>query len=519
MPTSAQLPSVHQILELATIFGIEMSEADAGSYRSLMQGAMAACRRIDELQEFKLPVKYPRTPGYRPTPAENPYNAWYWKTEIKGATEGPLAGLTVALKDAICVAGVPMMNGSKVLEGFMPDVDATVVTRVLDAGGTIIGKCNSEDFSFSGASHTCALGPVRNPHKPTHSTGASSNGNAAALAAGEVDMCIGGDQGGSIRIPASWSGLVGLKPTYGLVPYTGAMMIEMTLDHLGPMARTVENVARLLSVISGPDGLDPRQSDVPDDFVRDYMSAIGKGCKGVKIGVVKEGFDHRNPWEDTGFPGGEEVVYRKVRTAIKRLKDAGATVTEVSVPQHVTTFHVWTTIALEGAANFMLMGNGVGSNWMGFYNTALADAVAHGMRSRPNDMSVTVKTVLLLGEYMRRNYNGRYYCKAQNLRAQMRKAYDDVLDSYDVLVMPTTPFRATEIPPPDCAIEETMFHALNMYHNTCQFDLTGHPAISVPCGVEDDLPIGLMLVGKRFDDILVLQVADAFEKIGDWTTM
>ncbi|MDD9991580.1 MAG: amidase family protein, partial [Rhodospirillales bacterium] len=225
MPTGPVPPSAKKVQELAESFGFTMSDADADLYSEMMAGTLNSYRRLDAMQETKPPVKYPRAGSYRPGPEEDPYNAWYVKGEIKGAADGVLAGKRVGIKDAICVAGFPMINGAKGMEGYIPDIDATVVTRVLDAGGTILGKTNSEDCSFSGGSHTSAYGPVRNPHKPTHSTGASSNGNGAAVAAGDVDATIGGDQGGSIRIPASWSGIVGLKPTYGLVPYTGAMMI------------------------------------------------------------------------------------------------------------------------------------------------------------------------------------------------------------------------------------------------------------------------------------------------------
>ena len=180
-------------------------------------------------------------------------------TEIQEATDGPLAGRTVAIKDNIMVAGVPMMNGSETLEGFVPTRDATVVTRLLAAGATITGKAVCEDLCFSGGSHTSRTGPVRNPWDPTRSAGGSSSGSAALVAAGAVDLAVGGDQGGSVRIPSAYSGTVGHKPTHGLVPYTGAFPIELTLDHLGPITRTVADAALMLGVLAGADGLDPRQ--------------------------------------------------------------------------------------------------------------------------------------------------------------------------------------------------------------------------------------------------------------------
>lgn len=216
-----RLPTTGELSDLAASFGLELDADDLGSFRGIMRGPLASYARLDQLVEPKLPVRYPRTPGHRPAETDNPFNAWYWRTEIKGAQSGLLAGKTVAIKDNICVAGVPMMNGSALLEGYVPDIDATVVTRILESGGEIAGKSACEDLCFSGASHTAATGPIRNPHNPKHSAGGSSGGSAALVAAGEVPMALGGDQGGSIRTPSSWCGVYGLKPTWGLVPTSG----------------------------------------------------------------------------------------------------------------------------------------------------------------------------------------------------------------------------------------------------------------------------------------------------------
>ena len=255
---SPRLPTVEQILDIAAFYGMNITDEDAASFRGLMAGPIASYARLDQLAEPKLAVKFPRGPGYRPGPEKNKYQAWYWKTDIKGSGKGVLAGKTVAVKDNICVAGVPMMNGSRVLEGYVPEIDATVVTRVLEAGGTITGKAACEDLCFSAGSHTCATGPIRNPHNPDHSTGGSSGGSAALVAAKEVDMALGGDQGGSIRTPSCWCGVYGLKPTWGLVPMTGGMPISYSVDHCGPICGSTEDVARLLSAIAGSDGYDPR---------------------------------------------------------------------------------------------------------------------------------------------------------------------------------------------------------------------------------------------------------------------
>src|SRR5437016_9297398 len=283
-------PTVAQVRALADDLGFTLSDADAQSFLGLMGGSFAAYDAVAAMPDHVPAVRYPRTPGYRPEGAENRYNAWYVKTTVKGTQTGKLAGKTIVLKDNVCLAGVPMMNGASTLEGYVPDVDATIVTRMLDAGGTIVGKAHCEYFCFSGGSHTCAAGPVHNPRKPGYSAGGSSSGSAAVVAAGEVDMAIGGDQGGSIRIPASCCGVYGLKPTHGLVPYTGIMPIELTLDHTGPMTATVEDNALLLEVLAGPDGLDPRQYG--GAIGKPYREALGRGAAGLKIAVVAEGFGH-----------------------------------------------------------------------------------------------------------------------------------------------------------------------------------------------------------------------------------
>jgi amidase len=484
-----------------------MSEADLKSYDALMQGNYAAYDLVEAMPDYLPEVKYPRTPGYRPEGEENKYNAWYIKTTVKGAASGKLAGKTIALKDNICLAGVPMMNGASTLEGYVPDIDATIVTRILDAGGTIVGKVHCEYFCFSGGSHTNAFAPVHNPHKMGYSSGGSSSGSAVVVVTGEADMAIGGDQGGSIRIPASFSGLYGLKGTHGLVPYTGVMPIEITLDHTGPMTRSVRDNALLLEVLAGPDGVDPRQigskAGVP------YTEALGKGVKGLRIGVVKEGFGHANSEAD---------VDAKVRAGAELFKKLGATVEEVSVPMHLLGPVIWLPIAAEGATEFMMKGNAMGTNWRGLYTTTLLDAHA-GWRHRADDLSDSLKVTMLLGHYFTKHYRGHFYAKAQNLSRKLRAAYDSTLAKYDLLLMPTLPMKATPLPPADAPRELYIQRAFEMVGNTAPFDATGHPAMSLPCGMSDGLPVGLMLIGKHFAEETIYQAAAAFEGAGDWTKM
>ena len=501
-PRVLRKPPLHELGRIAKSYGLDASAEDLASFRNLMDGVLASYRRLDQFAEPTLPVKYPRDAGYRPPASENRLNAWYWKCSIKGATSGPLAGKKIAIKDNVCVAGIPMMNGSAVLEGYVPDVDATLVTRILDAGGEIVGKAVCEHLCFSGGSHTSDTGPVLNPHDPKRSAGGSSSGSAALVAVGECDMAIGGDQGGSIRIPSSFSGAVGLKPTYGLVPYTGVFPIELTLDHTGPIARTAADCALLLEAIAGADGLDPRQSGAVRTEA--YTKKLPGDVRGLRIGFVPEGF---------GWPNSEPDVDKMVLDAAQRLTRAGATVTEVSVPLHRDGIHIWNAIAVEGATMLMVSGNSMGTNWKGHYTTSLLDFYGRSRRARANDLSETVKLVILLGQYMQDNYHGRYYAKAQNLARVLRAAYDDALGNVDLLLMPTLPLKATLLPAPNASREEYVGRALEMIANTGPFDVTGHPAITVPAGMSGGLPVGMMLIGRHWEDATVLRAADAFQKL------
>jgi amidase len=505
-PSTVALPSLAELDRIAEELFMDLSPPELDEYRDLMAGVLASYRRLDQFDEPRLPVKYPRTPGYRPPSSENRLNAWYWKCSIKGADGGKLAGKRIAIKDNVCVAGVPMMNGANILEGFVPDQDATIVTRILDAGGEIAGKAVCEHFCFSGGSHTSDTGQVLNPHDPTRSAGGSSSGSAALVAAGEVDMAIGGDQGGSIRIPASYCGTFGIKPTYGLVPYTGIFPIELTLDHTGPMARTTHDCALLLEVLAGPDGLDPRQWGRWQP--QPYTEALTGDARGLRVGIVREGFG----WPDLS----EDDVDRMVRESARRLQDAGAEVREISIPLHRDGIHIWNAIAVEGAYLMMVAGNSMATNWAGHYTTQLLDFYGRSRRVRANDYSETVKLVSLAGRYMQDAYHGRYYAKAQNLARVLRAAYDEALEGIDLLAMPTTPHKATLLPGPDASRAELVAVALDMIHNTCPFDVTGHPAMSVPCAMSDGLPIGMMLVARHYNETTIYRAAHAFEQSGDW---
>jgi amidase len=498
-------PSVDELIDTAASLGIALDLDEAGQYLALMQGNFDGYDIVDALPDYIPAVKYPRTPGYRPSLAENPDNAWYWKSEVKGAPTGKLAGKTVALKDNVSLAGVPMMNGASTLEGFVPNMDATIVTRMLDAGATILGKATCEYFCLSGGSHTSEPAAVHNPWKFGYSAGGSSSGSAALVAKGAVDMAIGGDQGGSIRIPASYCGIYGMKPTHGLVPYTGVMPIETTIDHTGPLTATVADNALLLEVLAGADGLDPRQHA---PVVAAYTEGLGKGVAGLKIGVVTEGFE---------IAGMQAGVADKVKAGAARLAALGAHVEEISIPEHLLGPAIWGPIGLEGLTAQMMLGNGMGFNWKGLYDVSLLDAHS-AWREKADDLSATLKISMFVGKWGLDHYRGRYYAKAQNLARWLTAAYDAKLATYDLLLMPTLPCVATKLPEKGAPLAEVIARAFEMIASTAPFDVTGHPAMSIPCGLSDGLPVGLMLIGKQFDESTIYQAAAAFEAAGDWKT-
>jgi amidase len=493
-------PTTGELARIAERYGLHVPPQDLESFRVLAARLLASYDEVERLYAAGAPEP-PKRRYQWPENGRNDLGAWYVTTDITARPDGPLAGRRVAVKDNIALAGVPMMNGSATIEGFVPRRDATVVTRLLNAGATIAGKAVCEDLCFSGGSHTSRTGPVRNPWDRSRTAGGSSSGSAALVASGQADLALGGDQGGSIRIPSAFCGTVGHKPTHGLVPYTGAFPIENTLDHLGPITRTVRDAALMLGVLAGPDGLDPRQRTATPPS--DYLAALDAGVKGLRVGVVAEGF---------GFPGlSQPAVDETVRAAIGTLAGAGAAVSQVSIPWHRDAMPVWTVIATDGVVTQMVDGNGFGMNWPGRYDPDLIDHYARGRREHADDLPETVKATIFAGRYAIDTYHGRYYAMARELARELAAAYDAALVGVDVLVMPTLPIVATAIPPAGCAREESIARSTEMIVNTAPFDVSGHPATSVPAGLAGGLPVGLMIVGRHFGDATCLRAAQAFE--------
>jgi amidase len=484
-----------------------MSSADAPLYVGVVEGNLAVAASLDDIP---LEAPEPVDRVWRvPSADENALGAWRVRTDIEGAATGKLAGRTLAVKDNLLLAGVPLMNGTTVLDGYTPDVDSEIITRILNAGARIIGKTVCEAYCFSGGSHTSASGPVRNPHNPDHSAGGSSSGSGAVIAAGEADLAIGCDQGGSIRMPSSFCGIVGMKPTYGLVPYTGILGMNPNIDHTGPMTATVADNALLLEVLAGVDGVDSRQSrDVAVDYDGVFTGELGRDLSGVRIGLVREGF---------GGPVSEPEVDDKVRSAAQRLGKLGASVSEVSVPLHLSGAGIIFG-GIQAITTSMFDLDGCVLERPDLVPASYIEHQSH-WRELADELPANVKLVLITSEILKRRHGYTSISRAMQRLPVLRGAYDAALAEVDMLVMPTTPMKAPPLPAYDAPPEVVVSQAFAPLTNTAAFNSTHHPALSVPCGMSDGLPVGMMLIGANFTEGLLYRVAHAFEQHEDWRTL
>jgi amidase len=344
-----------QIQETAAHFGITVPSSDVDAYCVLISALDACVAQIDALEDYVPHLdlqRFPRVNIHTPTPTENAadHNAWAYKVHIKSSfpadLAGCLAGLAVAVKDNVNIAQVPTLLGTDAMKPYVPTYDATIVSRLLMAGAIIVGKSACENFSMSPTSFTNAHANVQHPMAPGYSVGGSSSGSAALLTAGKVPLAIGGDQGGSIRLPASYCGLVGLKPTFGLVPYTGIAPLSAIVDHTGPMTRSVLENALLLGAIAGKDGLDDRQIDAPAYGAVNYYEPLlayqndpGAAVKGMRIAVLTEALQ---------VDGLDPRVAAKVTQAANMFRTLGAEVLDVSIPMHLLGGAIWTVANRQG---------------------------------------------------------------------------------------------------------------------------------------------------------------------------
>ncbi|OVE86291.1 Asp-tRNA(Asn)/Glu-tRNA(Gln) amidotransferase subunit GatA [Natronolimnobius baerhuensis] len=420
-------------------------------------------------------------------------NIFITEERIEGESDGPLADTTVAVKDNISTEGVRTTCGSAMLEEYVPPYDATVVSRLTDAGATIVGKTNMDEFGMGSTTETSAFGETDNPAAPGHVPGGSSGGSAAAVAAGEADVALGSDTGGSIRCPAAFCGVVGIKPTYGLVSRYGLVAYGNSLEQIGPFANTVEDAASLLDVIAGPDNHDAT-TRAPDLEGESYADAATGDVDGLQIGVPTELLE-----------GADEGVVETFWESIAELEAQGAAYHEVSLPSVEHAVEAYYVIAMSEASSNLARFDGVRYGQSGGYDGNWNEAFA---KARKEGFGDEVKRRILLGTYaLSAGYHDKYYKKAQDARAWVKQDFDEALAEADVLASPTMP-----VPPFE--LGESLDDPLQMYladANTVPVNLADLPAISVPAGETDGLPVGLQLVGPAFGEERLIQAASALE--------
>jgi aspartyl-tRNA(Asn)/glutamyl-tRNA(Gln) amidotransferase subunit A len=422
------------------------------------------------------------------------FNAYITETEIEGDDDGPLAGTTVAVKDNISTEGVRTTCGSAMLDDYVPPYDATVVRRLQDAGATITGKTNMDEFGMGTTTETSAFGPAENPAAEGHVPGGSSGGSAAVVAAGEADLALGTDTGGSVRCPAAFCGVVGIKPTYGLVSRYGLIAYANSLEQIGPLAPTVEEAAELLEVIAGPDERDATTRDAREEGTNyEYAAAADGDVDGLTVGVPTELLD-----------GAEEAVVEQFWEAIDELEAAGASYREVSLPSLEHAVEAYYVIAMSEASSNLARFDGVRYGQSGGYEGNWNDTFA---KSREEGFGEEVKRRILLGTYaLSAGYHDKYYKKAQDARSWVKQDFDDALTEADVLASPTMPVTPFEL-------GESLDDPLQMYladANTTPVNLANLPAISVPVGETDaGLPVGLQFVGPAFGEKTIIRAGSA----------
>jgi aspartyl-tRNA(Asn)/glutamyl-tRNA(Gln) amidotransferase subunit A len=424
------------------------------------------------------------------------WNLYITEEGVDGTGSGPLSGETVAVKDNISTEGVRTTCGSAMLSEYEPPYDATVVERLTEAGATVPGKTNMDEFGMGTTTETSAFGATENPAAPGHVPGGSSGGSAAVVAAGEADLALGTDTGGSVRCPAAFCGVVGIKPTYGLVSRYGLIAYANSLEQIGPLAPTVKDAAELLEVIAGPDERDATTRDAREETDREdayeYASAADGDVEGLEIGVPTELLD-----------GAEETVVEQFWAAIEELEAQGASYHEVSLPSLEYAVEAYYVIAMSEASSNLARFDGVRYGTSGGYDGDWNEAFAE---AREEGFGEEVKRRVLLGTYaLSAGYHDKYYKKAQDARAWIQEDFEEALSEADVLASPTMPVTPFEL-------GESLDDPMKMYladANTTPVNLANLPAISVPIGGEDTLPVGLQFVGPAFGEREIIRAGSA----------
>ncbi len=405
-----------------------------------------------------------------------------------------LAGVPVAIKDVMVTRGVRTTAGSKMLENFVPPYDCTAVARMEAAGAVVLGKLNCDEFAMGSSNENSAFRPVHNPRDKSRVPGGSSGGSAAAVAAGMAVATLGSDTGGSIRQPASFCGVVGLKPTYGRVSRYGLIAFASSLDHIGPFARTVKDAAMMLRTIAGRDPMDSTSAEVS---VPDYVAELDKPVAGLRVGVAKEYFGE----------GLDPEVRAAVEAAIQKLAELGCEVIPVSLPHTEYAIPAYYIVATAEASSNLARYDGVRYGFRAPQARTLAEMYR---RTRDGGFGVEVKRRIMLGTYaLSAGYYDAYYLKAQKVRTLLARDFEDAFKKVDVIAAPTSPTPAFRLG--EKVNDPLAMYLADIY--TVTANLAGVPGISVPCGESHEkLPIGLQLFARHFDESTLLRVAHAYEQ-------
>jgi aspartyl-tRNA(Asn)/glutamyl-tRNA(Gln) amidotransferase subunit A len=406
----------------------------------------------------------------------------------------PLGGVPVGIKDVLSTRGVRTTAGSKILDKYVPPYDCTAVAKLETAGAVILGKMNCDEFAMGSSNENSGFHPVRNPRDLSRVPGGSSGGSAAAVAAGMAVATLGSDTGGSIRQPASFCGVVGLMPTYGRVSRYGLIAFASSLDHIGPLTRTVKDAAIVLGAIAGRDPMDSTSAEVP---VPDYVSQLDKPVSGLKLGVAKEYFGD----------GLDDEVRQAVERAIDTLKSLGCEVVPVSLPHTSYAIPAYYLIATAEASSNLARYDGVRYSLRARGVKTLSEMYR---RSRDEGFGTEVKRRIMLGTYaLSAGYYDAYYLKAQKVRTLLTRDFDEAFQKVDAIVTPTCPTAAFRLG--EKSNDPLSMYLADIY--TVTADLAGIPGISIPCGpTREKLPIGVQILGKHFDEATILRIAHAYEQ-------
>ena len=414
----------------------------------------------------------------------------------KGEPLPPLGGVPVGIKDVMVTKGVRSTAGSKILGNYVPPYDCTAVARLEAAGAVVLGKLNCDEFAMGSSNENSAWKPVHNPRDLTRVPGGSSGGSAACVAADMAVVALGSDTGGSIRQPASFCGVVGLLPTYGRVSRYGLIAFASSLDHIGPLAKTVKDAAIVLRTIAGRDPMDATSAEVP---VPDYVAELGKPVRGMKIGIAREYLGE----------GLQDEVRSAVEAGIEKLASLGCEIVEISLPHTAYAVPAYYIVATAEASSNLARFDGVRYGYRAKHARTLAEMY---QQSRNEGFGAEVKRRIMLGTYaLSAGYYDAYYLKAQKVRTLLARDFDEAFKKVDAIVTPTSPTAAFKLGE---KVEDPLaMYLADIY--TVTADLAGIPGISVPCGeTREKLPIGLQILGRHFAEATVLRVAHAYEQAG-----